>query len=111
MILLILVEMNLMHGNLIQERGERLIVGFRFGTMWNGGGLGVVGGGTSPELERDVPAPPRRVALWSGPFGRMDGWMDDSDRWLCRYVGPHFIKSGLGADSFILRTGHWREGL
>ena len=32
--------------------------------------LGVVGT-TPPGQERDVPAPPRRVALWSGPFGWM----------------------------------------
>ena len=75
MILLILVEMNLMHGNLIQERGERLIVGFRFGTMWNGGGLGgVVGGGHFARVgTRCTRAASARGAVERSV--RTDGWM------------------------------------
>ena len=29
--------------------------------------------------------------------------MDDSALWLCWYIGPHFIKSGLGNDDLIFR--------
>ena len=35
--------------------------------------------------------------------------MDDSALWLCWYIGPHFIKSGRGANNLILGNRPWKK--